>query len=392
MTHRDKTVALDDIHVPSNRTRCTLPGELMDLLTRGEIPITTAVVRWLGHTDDTDVHLSGIRQLASSVATAGLIHPIIIRSNDELVDGFRRILAHALLVAQGRAEFTTISAIVTGHHWSLDQQLAEVMVRDGLTAIETCINLAWLIAEIEEERFEINNPFVGPHGTITVPVELHTVALRHRRHGTWDRVVAILGKTAGRWDQYIHLLRLCDPALTIAHRAGLTEGSLRKIVGRDLSCQQQVALVRQLVEKTPNGYRSRPAIARPVREIQQLLSSISLLALLPPTQLDNVFADVRDTRTPDEYEALYQVMERIYIVLGHYSQTPGGRAWREIKQTLSSLDYLTSLQPDSMDDAIAGFTCSRTSGDLEALHLALDRVLNALRELRGLRFRKACDE
>lgn len=103
---------------------------------------------------------------------------------------------------------------------------------------------------------------------------------------------------------------------------------------------------------------------------------------LPVVRARNPLPSYLLRRLHNEDLSVFQVIETIRIALQH-SQTPDGRLALETNHLATSLDYLTSLRPDTLDRAIAGFIYGCNVGKIGEFRLALDRVVSAMRELRG---------
>ena len=313
-------IALSRLRIPTNRTRYPLPGDLMRLLIRETITVIEAVRQWIARTDDINERVANIRQLADSIATVGLINPIIITEDSTLISGLRRVLAQAFLVTQGHTEFATIRAIAMDRSWSLAQQMAETLVREDLTAVETAINLGFLIAEIEESPIEADQPLFDSDGMITVPIELRQHLLSRRVYGTWKRITAILGKTYRHWTNYVRILRLCDPALTLAHQADLTEWALREIVSVNLDCDGQLQRIREMVEgKPPEELEEdeETEIASPsaIKSVKKILAACDHLATFNPDSLRRAVARVFSDLGPGDLDDSYEAFQVIYNTL-----------------------------------------------------------------------------
>ncbi|RLC62358.1 MAG: hypothetical protein DRI80_06595 [Chloroflexota bacterium] len=314
------TVSLTWLRILPTRTRYPLPGDLMHFLISGAITVIEAVRQWAVRTDSVDEHLAGIRQLADSIATVGLIHPITITGDGTLVSGLRRVLAQALLVVQGHSEFSTIRAVVADSVWSLAQQMAETLVREDLTAVETAINLGLLIAEIEDAQIEVNQPLFDSDGMITVPIALRKHLLKRRAYGTWEKITATLGKTYRHWTNYVRILRLCDPALTLAHQAGLTEWALRGVVGENLDCDGQLRRIREMVEGKPpeeseENEKAEAVSPSAIKSVEKILAACDHLASFNPDSLRRAVTRVFSGLVPEDLEDSYEVFEVIYNTL-----------------------------------------------------------------------------
>ena len=161
---------LSNIHIPPDWTRYPLPGDLWLSLLEGKFSAVEAMRQWMDR-EEGDSNLADIKQLASSIATVGLTEPIQVTEEQTLVSGPHCLLAHAYLVTQGEEEYDTIEAVVVEGARPLRVQMAETLVRADLTAVETALNVALLIAEIEEQPIDAAPPYVRPDGTIAVPTE-----------------------------------------------------------------------------------------------------------------------------------------------------------------------------------------------------------------------------
>lgn len=276
-----------DIQISQGWPRCPVPGHLWCELVAGSLSFVDVMQHWVDEStenpDQTDLFLSGIQHLANSILSVGLVDPVLVTADDILVSGLRRVLAHSYLVVEGRPEFTRIPAIIVNRPLSRSQQLAEIVVRDDLTAVEKAINLGLLIAEIEEVRIDIDQPIFGSDSSMSIPIALRNLLTARRKRGTWGAVTDILGHTYRHWTNYARIFRLCDPALTIAHWARLSENALRDIVCEDLSCEAQVAWVRKLAAgKKPPKSASRsnaPTVSETVTEIVSVCGRLSMFNL-----------------------------------------------------------------------------------------------------------------
>lgn len=297
-----------------------MPGDLWLLLLTEAIILVEAARRWVEYTPGTDANLADIQHLATSIATVSLTEPILVTPGRTLVSGLRRLLAHAYLVAHGKERFSVIEAIVVEETRPLPVQLAETLVREDLTAVEIGFSVGLLIAQIEEEPVGADPPYFQSDGTIAVPRELRDLLRKRRGYGTWTQVSVALGKSDRRWRQYVNLLSLCDPALTLAHRAGLTEWALRDIVNEDLSCEEQLAWIRRMMageldderEEEINAQSASPVAVASVRKI---VSARDHLADFNPDSLRHAVAQAFERLNPQDLEGAYQAFEVIYITL-----------------------------------------------------------------------------
>jgi hypothetical protein len=313
---------LSTIHIPPDWTRYPLPGDLWLLLLKEELTIVEAVRQWVETADGGDSNLADIKRLASSISEVGLTEPIQVTEDRTLVSGLRRLLAHVYLVTQGKERFDTIEAVVVEGARPLRAQLAETLVREDLTAVETAISVARLIAAIEEEPIEARPPYVRPDGTIAVPIELRKLLIRRRGYGTWTRITEMLGKSDRRWRQYANILTLCDSALTLAHRAGLTEWALREVVQADLDCEAQIERVRWMIAGRPREdededeeEEAEPASPAVVASVRNIVSACDHLATFNPDSLHPAVARVFGGLEPEELENAYGAFEVIYNTL-----------------------------------------------------------------------------
>ena len=308
-----------DIQVSQEWPRCPAPGHLWCELVTGSLSFVDVMRQWLDEStetpDQTDLFLVGIQHLANSILSVGLANPILVTADDILVSGLRRVLAHAYLVVQGRPEFTRIPAITVDRPLSRSQQLAEIVVRDDLTAVEKAINLGLLIAEIEEVRIEIDQPLFGFDSSVSMPIALRRLLTARRMHGTWGAVTDILGHTYRHWTNYARIFRLCDPALTIAHWARLSENALRDVVCEDLSCEEQVMWVRTLAAgKKPPKSTSRsnaPTVSETVKEVVSVCGDLSTFNL--DTIRHTIDAALRELDT-DSLEKQCEIFRTFYSV------------------------------------------------------------------------------
>lgn len=306
------------IRCPVDRTRYYMPADLAHLVIHQDISSVEAVGRWMSRSNsEVDQLLAEIHELADSIVAVGLINPIVVTEENLLVSGLGRVLAHALLVVRGQPEFANIRAIVLDRSWSLAQQVAETVARQGFTAVEMAINLALMVAKEEGYTVDAQGIFTGEAGTICVPDELRTVASGRRKHGTWTAVTDALGRTYRHWTNYLKLLNLCDEALTLAHRAGLAEWALRKVAVGGLSCEDQIQAVRGLMNRgrvdAEEEKKEKRRASRATRAIQSTMQACSYLAALNPDAFDVALADVlARCRDWDEFEDIYEAVERVY--------------------------------------------------------------------------------
>lgn len=318
------------IRIPPDWTRYPLPGDLWLPLLAEEITVIEAVRRWVNTADDMDANLADIRQLASSISEVGLTEPIQITEDRTLVSGLRRLLAHAYLVVEGETAYNSIETIIVEGNRSLSAQLAETLVREDLTAVETALNVALLIAEIEGQQIAAQPPYVHPDGTIAVPTNLRVLLHKRRGYGTWNRITAMLGKTDRRWRQFVDLLNLCDPALTLAHRADVSEWKLREIVQEDLSCEEQIERIRWMITGRPREddveEETESASPAAVASVRKIVSACDHLSTYNPDSLESAVAKTFSGLTPEDFENSYEVFDLIYRTL------QGMRDWHKGEQ------------------------------------------------------------
>jgi hypothetical protein len=314
---------LSTIVIPPDWTRYPLPGDLMLPLLAGEISVIAAVRRWVNTADDMDANLADIKKLASSISVVGLTEAIQITADRTLVSGLRRLLAHAYLVVAGETAYNRIEAIIVEGNRSLSAQLSETLVREDLTAVETALNVALLIAAIERQTVEAQPPYVHPDGTIAVPTDLRELLHKRRGYGTWNRITAMLGKTDRRWRQFVDLLNLCDRALTLAHRVGMTEWQLREVVRENLGCAEQIEYIQWIIagkpreeeEEEEEEEKTESASPAAIASVRKIVSACDHLSTYNPDALESAVAKTFAGLTPADFEDSYEVFDLIYRTL-----------------------------------------------------------------------------
>jgi hypothetical protein len=180
--------------------------------------------------------------------------------------------------------------------------------------------------------------------------------------------------------------------LTLAHQAGLTEWSLRVVVAEDLSREAQVKRIKEMISGKPleedeEDHTKSPLLSRPALAVKGVLDAATFWALLPSGCLDLVATDTFNAHDAGDFEAIYQIVEKIVIALRTLREQDFDKFSRrrslEAKRLLQASDYLSTLQPDNLDRAIAEFFSGKSIEKLEKFYQAGERMRTALGELRG---------
>lgn len=248
-------LSLNDIRPDPGQPRHLLPSALAAQLHTGDIP-PLIVLKKLIESGETDEALANtikrIAELATDIKGNGLISPITVYKPEgrlthyTIETGERRYWAHWYLVHQGDESFRQIRALIVDGKNSRIRQLSENLRRDGLSAVETAIGLASLIAELQDKKFD--NWY---EGETLVPTMLRQLIAARLKRGTWPQVIERLGYGRRHWHNYLNLLKLCDEALEIAHRNRLPERRLRPITAIENPIAQKLAVSTLLTGDTP---------------------------------------------------------------------------------------------------------------------------------------------
>ncbi len=218
--------------------------------------------------DDVMVEDKGLLALARSIQAVGLRQPINVYEVTDpaqpehvayrLGEGERRFWAHHLLVQQGHNAFQRIKGIVeplpTNEELIHRRQEAENAARMDLPAMARARSIQRI-----KERLNIEmGTRVPGQNTIKLPSqrELQTAIGQHVKQFTGraisDRMVR----------NYLALLRLSSEAQDLAEAGQLTEKQLRPVM-RLSTDVEQVALIRQIIEKKWSGRRVQQEISAP---------------------------------------------------------------------------------------------------------------------------------
>ncbi len=239
-------LSLNDIRPDPGQPRHLLPPALAAQLFNGDLPPLMVLKNLIksSETDETSASVvDSIAELAADIKNNGLISPITVYEPEgqlthyTIETGERRYWAHWYLVHQGDESFRQIRALIVGDKNIRLRQLSENLRREGLTAVETAIGLASLIAELQNEHV----PNWYENNTL-VPQALRRLTEERLKRGTWPQVIEQLGYGRRHWHNYLKLLKLCDEALELAHRHRLPERQLRPITAIENPVEQILAI------------------------------------------------------------------------------------------------------------------------------------------------------
>ncbi len=263
--HGVVTLPIGDLVPDPLQARRVLPAGLRGRFLAGELAPVEALNAWreLASEDaiEAEVLESRVVRLARSLEAQEQINPITVHSvkNGDherymIETGERRWWAHWWLVGfENDFRFETIQAIVVGKA-SAWRQAAENLQGEPLSAVQEACQVARLVL-LEGGT---SPGYSLKWGESAPVVELDEggmgygfyrgVLARRIPQGAWPLIEQATGKGT-RYCQYLlGLLRLCDEALDVSDRAGITESQLRPLAAAGALPERQQRIVRLIVQ------------------------------------------------------------------------------------------------------------------------------------------------
>lgn len=225
---------LDAIRPDPGQPRRLLPGDLAEMVNRGEMAPAAAVREWLRRAT-TDPTLAGdvreLQRLASAIEQHGLINPITIRPAEAdpgrylIVTGERRYWAHVLLALERRQvrEGAAIeppdkikAAMVVPGVSIRAHQIVENLMRQDINVVEKAHGLTALREELSDDAYRRHSDIQGGGGA--------------GRQVPWKTVEDALDMSRQYRLRIISVLDLSAEAQQLVDRHNLAEATIRPIV------------------------------------------------------------------------------------------------------------------------------------------------------------------
>lgn len=249
MTGGEGLLSIRQVRPDPFQARRVLPPAVRIGFVSGQLDPPGALAAWQALADDDPREAELLRTLVINLATSireqELVNPITVcadgQGNYVLETGERRWWAHWWLVSmENEATFEQVRAQVVPAA-SPARQAAENLQDSPLTAVQEACQIARLllhltgrdtdhvVAILAGEREEGDDSY----GSALLGYAPYRVALNLQRrevYGKWPEITRIMGRGDRQLQRRLAILELADDALTLADRAGLTEGQLRTLV------------------------------------------------------------------------------------------------------------------------------------------------------------------
>lgn len=319
-------LSLNDIRPDPGQPRHLLPAALATRFFSGELPpllVLKTLIEDSRQNPALAEVVSSIAELAADIKGNGLISPITVYEPDgqlthyTIETGERRYWAHWYLVNQGDEAFRQIRALIVSGKNNRLRQLSENLRREGLTAVETAIGLASLIAELQNTP--VTNWYESEH---LVAPQLRRVATERLQRGMWPQVIERLGYSRRHWHNYLNLLKLCDEALELAHRNRLPERRLRPLTDIENPVEQILAVSALTTgEASSPGQQEMPSRTAATRAKQPPVEAWRLaikklhrsFAAVPAAEINTIRAAI--AADPEQRKLLTDVRDRLNEIL-----------------------------------------------------------------------------
>lgn len=269
------TLPIQNILPDPKQPRHLMPTDLKIAISQGSISLLEAVREWMQRPEFSQGgDLKKLRDLAGSIENNGLINPISVRKPhaDEavpgieyrLITGERRLLAHCLLVIEGRqihegdsiSSPSRIKATITAPGVSIRaHQIIENIQREDINAIDRAWGM-WAL------RYELSGIPLPDHPEKDMASDL--VA--------WRRVEEMLGISKQYRGFTVSVLSLCPEAQTVVTEHNLAERTIRPIVQKlkndpRLQMKALAQLLEWLKENEADDEEGKRNIALSVEEL-----------------------------------------------------------------------------------------------------------------------------